>query len=499
MKKLMIICLTFITAIGVSYAGVIEQAGEVPVSVDHAKTKDNIIYLMASAAKRPSTTLVKTYGQPKHVWLQDINSTESLEWQIKSDVESRYYVTTLVKPLQDNQSFKLEVVGSSGSLKYTVSQAGWQRHASGIITIPAGVNTLRFTRLSDSGDIHLKSIELLEANKKQAYDDRLLRFKSDTSTFNQYQYGLMFQYGPWGYPQKGPAKSLDKQAEDFDVASFVNMVTETGAEYVIWSATWWTYEISAPLSSLDKLLGHSERTSARDLIGDIADALDKKGIGFYLYYHTGQDSHLGYNSTDWWQLNEWPSEFMSTGTGDRSMFFEHWKVVIGEMGERYREKLDGWFFDDGLVYYPAPFESLGEAARKGNANRLISYNPWVIAHYTDFEDLSFGEACKSEGAPIGGNGVYSSTGDLGLQGHCMLRMEDDWGIRHANQLIGAPEFTVDSAYSMVIDNSKRKVPTSFNLLMYEDGTVSPDSLRVLVGLKERLSGKPKDVVLKSDN
>lgn len=499
MKKLLILLWASVATISISYAGVIEQTGPMPIIIDHTKVKDNVVYLMASAARRPSSTSVKTFSQPKHAWLQSIDSSEPLEWQVKSDVDNSYFVTTLLKPLRDNQSFELEVIGTSSSLKYTISKAGWQRHLSGIITIPAGVNTLRFTRTSNSGDIDLKSIELIEVDKKQAYDQRVAQFKSDTSEFSQYKYGLMFQYGAWGYPQNGPEKSLNAQADDFDVARFVNMVTETGAQYVIWSATWWTYEINAPISALEQLLGNSDRTSMRDLIGDVADALDREGIGFYLYYHTGQDSHLGYNSTDWWQLNEWPSEFMYSGTGDRATFFDYWKTVIGEMGERYGERLDGWFFDDGLVYYPAPFEALGEAAKKGNPNRLISYNPWIIAHYTDFEDLSFGEECKAEGAPIGGSGVYTTTGDLGLQGHCMLRMENDWGIRFANQAIGTPRFTVDSAYSTVVDHSQRKVPTSFNLMMYEDGTVSPDSLRVLTGLKARLFNEQNDVVLNNDN
>ncbi|MEX2961120.1 alpha-L-fucosidase [Microbulbifer sp. TYP-18] len=463
----------------------IPQAGTNPIVIDQLKTTDNVTYLMAAAAARPDTTSVQSYGQPKHAWLQSVDNTEYLDWTIQTGNGENFHVTTLVSA-SAGESFKLEILGTSNSLSYTLTSAGWQRHDSGTIYIPAGTNTLRFTRTSNNGDIHIKSLELIAQADMQDYLNRVTAFKSDTSKLSNARYGLMFQYGAWGYPQSGSAKSIDDQAADFNVPAFVQQVKNMGAEYVIWSATWWTYEFNAPISAVDSLLGHSNRTSGRDLINDIATALDAEGIDFYLYYHTGQDSHLGYNSTDWWQLQNWPSEFRATGAGDRTTFFNNWKTVISAIGNRYGNLLDGWFFDDGLVYYPAPFESLGAAAKAGNPDRLISYNPWIVAHYTDFEDVSFGEHCKSSGAPVGGSGLYTSTGDSGLYGHCMWRMENDWGIRSANQSIGSPNYTVASATAKVQSDSSRKVPTSFNLMMYEDGTMSQASVDVLVGMKTAL-------------
>lgn len=482
LKFYRLLIVIFLTSLNYAHAAVIPQSGADPIVFDQNATTDNITYLMASGAQRPDTTSVQSYGNPKHAWLKSFDSSEYVQWNVEAAASADYRVTMLLKTFSAAQSFKLEVVGGS-AINFTIAESGWQREHVGVINVPAGLQTLKLTRTTNNGDIHLKSLELIEDAKYSAYQSRVTNFKSDASTFSNYKYGLMFQYGGWGFPQSGPAKTLDAQAADFNVNNFINMVKSTGAEYVIWSSTWWTYEINAPISELDTLLGHSDRTSSRDLIGDIANALDAEGIGFYLYYHTGQDSHLGYNSTDWWALNNWPSSFLSTGTGDRDTFFNNWKVVIEAMGTRYGTKLDGWFFDDGLVYYPAPFEELGAAAKAGNPDRLISYNPWIVAHYTDFEDLSFGEDCKAEGAPTGGTGLYTSTGDKGVYGHCMPRMENDWGIRSANQTIGNPNFTAQSAYNIVSERAERKVPTSFNLMMYEDGTVSQDSLDVLTGMK----------------
>jgi hypothetical protein len=469
-----------VTSIGVK--AVVPQAGANPIIFDQVTTTDNITYLMAAGSERPDTTSVQAYGNPKHAWLKSIDLTEYVQWNVEAANAADYHITTLLNTVASGQSFKLEVIGGN-SINFTVNDNGWQRHDSGIISIPSGRQSLKLTRTSNSGDIHLKSLELIENSKRAAYQTRVTNFKSDSTTFSSYDYGIMFQYGAWGYPQTGAAKNLDAQAADFNVTNFVNMVKSTGAKYIIWSATWWTFEFDAPIAAVDTLLGHSNRTSSRDLIGDIATALEAENIDFFLYYHTGQDSHLGYNTTDWWRLNNWPSSFINSGTGDRTTFFNNWKTVISAIGNQYGTKLDGWFFDDGLVYYPAPFESLGAAAKAGNPDRLISYNPWIVAHYTDFEDLSFGEECKDNGALLGGTGLYTSTGDKGLYGHCMPRMENDWGIHNTNESIGNPNFSAQSAFNIVKARVSKNVPTSFNLMMYEDGTVAQASLDVLTGLK----------------
>lgn len=478
-------------------AAVVPQTGENPIVIDNLATTDNITYLMGAAGARPDTTSVQSFGQPKHAWLKSIDSSEYVEWTVQNNVSEDYHVTTLLNS-SSNQSFNLEVVGH-GTLTFTKTEGGWERLEAGVISIPAGIQTLRLTRTTNNGDINLKSLELIKNADRSAYLTRVNSFKSDASNFSDYKYGLMFQSGAWGYPQTGAPKSINGQADDFNVSNFVNMVKSTGAEYVIWSATWWTYELNAPITAVDNILGHSNRTSTRDLIGDIANALDAENIGFFLYYHSGQDSHLGYGSTDWWQQQSWPSEFVGTGTGDRTRFFNNWISVMSDIGNRYGNKLDGWFFDDGLVYYPAPFESLGAAAKAGNPDRLIAYNPWIVAHYTDFEDLSFGEECKAEGGPVGGTGLLTSTGDKGTYGHCMPRMENDWGIRYANQPIGSPNYSVTSAYNTVMDHTSRKIPTSFNLMMYENGAVSQSSLDVLTGLKEMLSNSNGGSLINNDN
>ena len=141
----------------------------------------------------------------------------------------------------------------------------------------------------------------------------------------------------------------------------------------MWSATWATYYFPAPIAAIDAILpGH---TSQRDLIGKIADALVKRNIQLILYYHASHGRSAA--NEGWWDRN-WRPE-------DKTLFLNNWCSIIQEVGERYKERLAGWMFDDELIYYPAPYERLGHAAKAGNKDRIISYNPWIQARGMDFQ------------------------------------------------------------------------------------------------------------------
>jgi len=466
-------------------AGEVPQAGSNPISLTTTAQIDNVHYLMAAAAKRPDTTYVQNYDLPKHAWLNSFDYGETLEWSVSVEQSTSFDITALVSS-RTGEKFKLEVDGNSTI--FEIGHSGWSREDAGSIVVPAGTHQLKLSRLGRNGSASIKSLELVKTSEKPQRDARIQALKSSTAKFSNQDYGVMFQYGAWTYPPTGPKKTLEQQANDFDVTAFAEMVESTGAKYVVWSATWWTYQMHAPNQALDNILGHSEDTATRDLFKDIATELDKHNIDFYFYYHSG---HFGgqSNARPWWQAQQWPEEFTTTGTGDRSVFFDNWVNVVSEMGNRYGSLLDGWFFDDGLIYYPAPFERLGAAAKAGNPDRLISYNPWIAPHYTDFEDLSFGEECKVHGAEEGGTGLYTSGSDKGVYGHCMITMEPGWGIYHQNQKIGPTKYSVEAAYDLVKSYHDKKTPISFNMLIFEDGSVSNTSLSVLQQLKAKLEAE----------
>ncbi len=495
MLKKIIALVTAVVVLAVSFPVMVcadtdvAQSGQNPIVFDQTAATDNLIQLMAAGSQHNSGLSVTNYGSPKHFWINNFNdnTNDYLKWTVSLAEGANYHVWALlnsgsVVPL------KLTVDGTSHGLDASTRSIGWDKLDMGTLFIPGGTSTLKLVRSSSGGgNIEIKSLELIRESDRAAYEQRIAGFKKDTSWLANAKYGLMFQYGAWGYPQTGNTrKSIDQGAADFDVRSFVDMVKGTGASYVIWSITWWQYWMQAPSASVDGIMGNSSLTASRDLIGEVAQACHDNGIRFMLYYHQGIQQEPA-----WAAKQNWPSSFTATGTGDRSTFFDNWCSVITEMGNRYGTNLDGWFFDDGCVYYPAPFERLGAAARAGNPDRLISYNPWVSVRITDFQDVYFAEESHGEtqfgSAPAGGNGVFTDGPQKGLLQQAMFTMEQDWGVHSPNTAINTG-ITGSQAAGWLNSAIPRKVPLSFNMMMWEDGTVAQSSLDVLEYVKNPSTG-----------
>ncbi|MBI4323679.1 MAG: alpha-L-fucosidase, partial [Chloroflexi bacterium] len=491
------LALTQTATVSVTTVGSRAQASPNPIVFDQTATNDNLVVLMAAASEHSDSLSLLYSGPsvyPKHFWFANFKSpSQFMKWNVSLATGAVYRVYAklsagAILPLQ------LSVTGTNTSLNFTTRNIGWDKQDCGTISIPAGASqlVLRRNTTNSTAAISIISLELLRESDRPAYEQRVANSRADTTWFSKSKYGLMTQFGPWGYPPSGPQVPFETWVNGFNVTNFVNLVTNTGAKYVIWSLTWWTYQICAPIQSVDNILGNSNRTSTRDLIGELATALHAAGVRFMLYYHCGQDGHLGYNSTDWWQAQRFPaSDHTGRGVGDRSVFLTNWCNVITEIGNRYGTNLDGWFFDDGMVYYPAPFERLGRAAKAGNRNRLVSYNAWIATSYTDFQEVWMGEGSHGESqfgsAPAGGNGIFIDGPQRGLLEQGMFIMEEDWGIHRANQPINTT-ISANQAIGWVQSASARGVPLSFNMMFWSDQTYSTNSLNVVRNLKKTLYG-----------
>lgn len=472
---------------------VIGQSGAVPQVLDQASTTDNIQFLMASAAEHTSniTTNNPNNGRSNFFVQGFTSATDYLAWNVSAN-QAKTYQLSAVYYSPAGQNFTVSVNGAA-ALTFT-SNGTFDRQVAGTINLAAGTNRIVITRTGTlSGDANFKSVELIENAAVSAYNSRVAAARGDISWLQQSPYGIMFQYGAWGYPKNvGSAKTLDQQAADFDVPTFVNKIVDTGASYVIWSISWWSSHLNAPLTSPNQIVtaaggpANPGLTSNRDLIGEVATALKAKGIRFGIYYHTGAED------SGWWPYQNYPAGFSATGTGDRSTFFNNWKTVIAEIGNRYGTNLDAFFFDDGNTYYPGPFEAMNAAAKAGNPNRVISYNPNLgdIPSLTEFQEVYFGEGHYGEeqlgSAPIGGNGVFVSGPQRGLMQHGMYQMDaNDWGIHLPNQpIIDRGQVWSQNLISAYQTSHSRNVPVSWDIMMYEDGTVNEMDLNNFNNLRQ---------------
>lgn len=438
-----------------------------------------ITVLMADRADRPNALKPKLVWNDKpwgRAWVENWTSpNEYLRWTVKALAAGNYEIDVLV---YGQVGARAAVIGASNGLEFTMPASQWSRvRVQGALPVPAGTSVITL-KLLDAAATRIKSVELVNAAERAGLESRIQAARSPTSWLSKAGYGLMFQWGEWAYPPHGPKKQWPRMIDDFDVDRFARMVEETGAAYVIWSVTWSTFYFPAPNRAIDRLL--PGRTSRRDLIGEIADALSARGVRLMLYYH------LGWPEKEWWDRN-WDS----ADTEKKEKFTANLCSILEDAGIRYRSKLAGWFIDDGMALYPAPFERITHAAKAGNPARLVSYNPWVLPKLTDFQDVFFGESFRgSEDTPP--DGRFVSGPQAGLLAHGMFILDGpDWAIAKPDYRIRQP-IPAESLIPTVRLAMDHGQALSLNVLMYEDGSVSPDSLAVLKRLRTALRrpGRP---------
>lgn len=442
---------------------------------------NDITILMPDRAKITGNTKIFSTDRYnlKRFWVGNWKSAaDSFEWTVDVTKDGQYEATFLIAGDPGNT---IEITSPANRLTCTLEHKGWDK-----ITTPGKLSLLKGTNVitvkaMEPANLKLKSVELIDMADKKAIEKRVKEFRSDTQWLADSGYGLMVQWGGWGYPEHGPKKEWPEMIDDFDVVKFSDMVSETGAAYVVWSVTWISYYFPAPIKAIDNIL--PGRTCQRDLIGDLANELNKRGIKLILYYHLGHGEQF---NKDWWEKN-WVSQ------DDMTKFVDNFCTITTEVSERYGKKLDGWMIDDGMIYYPGPFERMGKALKAGNPNRLIAYNSWILPRFTEFQDFFFGEGNEKgiDGAgPIGGNGIVAQGPQKGLQGFANFILDGpDWGIYKPETVITPPVYTKDEIETLVRNAMSRKFAMSFNLLMYEDGSVSPASLEMMKYVKSIVRGK----------
>jgi hypothetical protein len=460
----------------------VAQSGPNPLQLN----PHTVNVLKANVAAR-SASLAES--APKGFWIQSWNdSQQAFAWKVQVPQADEYSVDVLVSGTPGSQ---IEIAGPQDTVNVTIPQGNdhwgnnWNKIAvPGWLTLPQGTSTITVRSPNPAGiatnknhykGMALMSLELIARSQKEAIQKRVRDAHSSAKWLADAQYGLMFQWGEWGYPEHGEGKPWPKMIDDFNVEKFADMVQSTGAGYVIWSATWRSYYFPAPIQAIDRIM--PGRTSKRDLIGELADALNRRGIKLMLYYH------CGYGDREWQTRNFGTTDADQIGTD--ALFRKNWTAIMTEVGERYGSRLAGWFIDEG--WYPSPFEEQNRALKAGYSGRIVSFNDWVRPRLTDFEDVEFGEGFNGlndgagtlfpDGPAIGSDGVYVEGPHKGLQAHGMFVLDGpDWGIYRPDASIAKPTLTPGQILEMAKYAKTHRVALTFDLLMYEDGTVSPASL-----------------------
>ena len=253
------------------------------------------------------------------------------------------------------------------------------------------------------------------------------------------KWGVMSHYlADWKARESGEIMSVEKWNEmvnNFNVEGLADQLKSVGAGYFIFTIGQNSGYFLSPNKTYDQITGITpSKCSNRDLISDLADVLNKRGIKLIVYLPSGAPAgdKTAREALKW-----------ENGPYRNKEFQINWQNIIREWSERWGKKVAGWWFDG--CYWPSTmyrscdepnFKSFADAARAGNPESIVAFNPGVVYRsisLTSYEDYTAGELDQPERMKI----IRTFDGIVdGAQLHYLSYLGEHWGI-------GNPRFTIE--------------------------------------------------------
>ncbi|MGH9343265.1 MAG: alpha-L-fucosidase [Terriglobia bacterium] len=266
----------------------------------------------------------------------------------------------------------------------------------------------------------------------------------------------------------------NKLVDGFDVEGMAKRLETVGAGHYQLSIGQNSGYYLSPNSVYDKFVGSTpSKCSRRDLVADFYQPLASRGIKLMVYLPSGApgEDRVAREALDW--LN---------GPYRNEAFQIKWQQVIAEWSRRWGNKVAGWWFDGcyfpNSMYrtvQPPNFASFAAAARAGNPNSAIAFNPGVIYRLigqSPDQDYIAGEIDKPELASVhrGQDGVVDGT-----QIHMLSFLGTTWGR-------GTPRFTTDQVIAFTRKIRDHGGAVTWDVPVALDGTIAQPFLDQLSAL-----------------
>ncbi|MFH0795814.1 MAG: hypothetical protein V2A65_02005 [Candidatus Omnitrophota bacterium] len=240
--------------------------------------------------------------------------------------------------------------------------------------------------------------------------------RADTEWFKDAGWGVFCHYladlpGLSNSLGKGlSADDWNRRVDAFNLAGLVQQLESIGTRYFFLTIGQDSGHYCSPNATYDSFVGiKPSKCSRRDLISDLADALQKKGIRLLVYSPSGApaDDAVAVSALEW----KWGFDSTGKRTGERLAEFQvKWEAIIREWSLRWGKKVSGWWIDgcyfaDGMYRHldPPNFQSFASALKAGNPEAIVAFNPGVlnpVSSLTEFEDYTSGEISNT--LPVNG-------------------------------------------------------------------------------------------------
>jgi len=245
------------------------------------------------------------------------------------------------------------------------------------------------------------------------------------------KWGVMVHYQAFWLASENHLDSItldqwNKLINEFDTDGLAKQLNEVGANYLIFTLTHSPMYFVAPNSMYDHYTGITpSRCAKRDLVSDLSSSLSKYNIKLIVYL-PGPPRGRSEEEIRGFALDR--------GDDREAEAILRWQEVIREYSIKWGEKIAGWWFDgcyqpNTLYRHPdiPNFASMAAAARAGNPNNIVTFNPGVfprIMSMTPYEDYTAGEINEPDGIRF----AYNKNGMIdGRQIHILSYLGHDWG------------------------------------------------------------------------
>jgi hypothetical protein len=275
--------------------------------------------------------------------------------------------------------------------------------------------------------------------------------------------------------------------DHFDVETLADQLKSAGAGWFQISIGQNSGYYLSPNPVYDRITGiRPSKCSRRDLVADLAEALGRRGIRLMVYLPSGgpgQD-HAAVAALEY-----------RRGPNRNAEFQRNWEAVIAEWSRRWGTKVSGWWFDG--CYWPSTmyrtpdppnFRSFAAAARAGNPDAAVAFNPGVVYRtisLTPNEDYTAGEIDHPEKWTAKRNIDGKIDGD---QIQVLTFLGQAWGK-------GEPRFSAAEAIAFTKKVQDVGGVVTWDTPIRKDGTYAPEYVAELKAIGAAVRGAP---VLASD-
>jgi hypothetical protein len=426
--------------------------------------------------------------------------SSKIKWNVTAPEETDYDL--FISCATPHPGFQIEVISGSSSIEsnlkvsrgvYRSSEEGWinaqgwinfeRIQLQGKLHLTRGINpvTLCVSGSDAEQEIHFRCLEVLRASttaEMAAAEQTASAHRASTDWFVNAGYGVMLTWTDLTQPRAGAKKSYADAVNTFDVAAFARDVDEMGAGYVIFTINHAHPHCPAPIQSWENI--HPGLTTRRDLLGDMADALQTRSIRLLLYIHSPVLTKLGaVLPTGYYDL-----------TFSEEQFTEIHRSVLNEIGRRYGDRLAGYWFDSwfqSLDAYPnVRIEEIYRLCKVGNPRRITCFNFWAFPVPTPWQDYWAGELYSLQN-PFQSRYIQAGPG-TGFQAHGMLSMMPASWLHGEVGRIPPPQFSAEDLIAYVKANMEHQAVTTINIGIYQEGTIERSSLDVMRQLRRAIRG-----------